>query len=58
VFGFAAFGHRLEDAEFFGHLVGHFHYRGHVVAPVAVVRGRPDSHQVARLEPELETLLH
>ena len=30
----------------------------HVVASVAVVGSRPDSHQVARLEPELEALLY
>ena len=56
--GFAALGHRLENAELFGQLLGHLHDRRHVVASVAVVRSRPNCYEVARLEPELEALLH
>lgn len=55
--GFAALGHRLENAELFGEFFSHLHDRRHVVASVAVVRSRPDCYEVARLEPELEALL-
>ena len=54
----AALGDRLEYAELLPQLLCHLHDGGHVVAPVAVVGGRPDRHQVPRVEPELEPFLH
>lgn len=57
MFRFLAFRDRLENRELFFHFLRHFHDGSNIVAPVAVIGGWPDSHQISRLKPKLEPFL-